>query len=694
MLEGGGALGLAHIGVIRWLEENHIPVHYVAGTSMGALVGGLYAGGYDAAELQNIVAAINWDEVMSDQIQYQDLAYRRKEDFHDYPNSLELGLQSGLTLPSGFNSGFQVSLILDRYMLPYSQLKSFNELPIPFRCVAVDLVSRKKYVFDRGPVSMAMRASMSLPAFFSPVEDKQHIYVDGGLLDNLPVDVAREMGAERTLAVHLETKRLSPDAALSSFGVLEESVSVVIAANEQESIKKADTLVQVDVSDFTSTDYDAAQQLITRGYKSAQKNAAILKQYSVDDATWNQYIKERNARRIQTNAAPQFVAVEGASAEQAKSIQYDLRKWIGKPVDFSTLNDDLTEIVGTGRFSTLDYDLTTREQKTGLLVTATERHAPILINPLIVIDGSQIQNVRFALGARFTKYGAGSNESEWRTDFALGSEYGIATDYFRPFKSVPGWFIDPGMIANTSPFDIYYQNNDIAGYRLQKISGYFDGGYLFSRDSELRLGYQVGYLKLAEQIGNPIYGSPGNRLGQSSIAYRFTGVDDPIVPHHGSTIDSHFSWFDSYLGSTSPFPSAELRLAHYQPIGNTNTVFATLSGGSDFGYSRSGLPSFSLGGPTRLAAFGRNELLTNQYGLVQIGYMQQIFKFPALVGKGLYVYGAGEGGRVYNVNNESPWPADGVVGIVLQTAFGPVIVGGSYGTTGHQKFFFQVGKVF
>src|SRR5271167_4241782 len=154
VLQGGGALGLAHVGVITWLEEHHIPVAYVAGTSMGGLVGGVYATGHNAAEMRKIVSGIPWDEVMAGQTPFDDLSFRRKEDARDYPNSLEFGLRKGLQFPEGFNSGQQVSLILDQVSLPYSEIKSFNDLPIPFACVATDLVSGKARTFRDGSLAM------------------------------------------------------------------------------------------------------------------------------------------------------------------------------------------------------------------------------------------------------------------------------------------------------------------------------------------------------------------------------------------------------------------------------------------------------------------------------------------------------------------------------------------------------------
>src|SRR5450631_469894 len=207
-LQGGGALGLAHVGVITWMEEHHIPVDYISGTSMGGLVGGVYATGRNATELRQVVNSINWDQVMAGGTPFQDLAFRRKEDARDYPNSLEFGLRKGVQFPEGFNSGQQVSLVLDKIALPYSEIKSFNDLPTPFACVATDLITEKPKVFRSGSLSLALRSTMSLPGIFTPVRTKDAIYADGGLLQNIPVEVAKTMGADVVLGVHLAEENL------------------------------------------------------------------------------------------------------------------------------------------------------------------------------------------------------------------------------------------------------------------------------------------------------------------------------------------------------------------------------------------------------------------------------------------------------------------------------------------------------
>jgi NTE family protein len=296
VLEGGGALGLAHIGVIQWLEEHRIPVNYVAGTSMGGLVGGIYATGRSPSEVKELVNTIDWDEVLEGQTPYSDLSFRRKQDSFDYPNTLEFGLKKGLQFPEGFNSGQQVVMILDRVALPYAEIQNFNELPIPFACVATDLVTSQKYVFREGSLSVALRSTMSLPGIFSPVRSEGHVFADGGLLDNLPVDVASSMGADLTVAVHLETAALEPTATLSSFGVLGRSISVVVAANELRSMERADMLISVPLQSYSSLDYNRAEEIIKLGYQAAQAKAAVLTTLSVDEATWQTYLEHRTAR--------------------------------------------------------------------------------------------------------------------------------------------------------------------------------------------------------------------------------------------------------------------------------------------------------------------------------------------------------------------------------------------------------------
>src|SRR5580698_5132380 len=398
VLEGGGALGLAHIGVLQWMEEHRIPVSYVAGTSMGGLVGGIYATGRSPAQVKEIVNGIDWDEVLRGQTPFQDLSFRRKQDAHEVPSSLEFGLAKGLQFPGGFNSGQQVSLILDRVALPYSELQSFNDLPIPFACVATDLVSGKPHVFHSGPLGLALRSTMSLPGLSTPVRSGDHIYADGGLLNNIPIDVAREMGADIVIGIHLETAPISPTASLSSFAVLGQSISVMIAANELRSMEQADLLVTVPLQKYNALDYNAADAIIKAGYDAAASKAKVLSAFSVSEDEWAQYLANRKARQ-KTTPVPEFVQVTGAVPEIADSIEKELSENVGTPVDTVKLDQQMMTLAGQGRYSNVGYSMVEKDGTQGLQVQTEQKpYAPPVVRPLILIDGSDYNNVLFSIG--------------------------------------------------------------------------------------------------------------------------------------------------------------------------------------------------------------------------------------------------------------------------------------------------------
>jgi len=372
-LEGGGALGLAHIGVLEFLDANHIPVDYVAGTSMGGLVGGFYAMGKRPTEIQKLISEINWDRVLRGQVPYRELAFRRKEDKRAYPNRLELGLRHGLSVPGGLNSGQEVDFILDRETLPYYNLNSFDELPTPFRCIATDLSTGTAHVFKDGSLSAALRSTMSLPAIFSPFRNGAAVYADGGLLNNLPVDVVRAMGADIVIAVYLKNKPYDPKASQSLFGVLGRSVSVMIAANERRNMEAADILITVDLSKYTAIDYAAAPTIADQGYEGAKRKAPLLARLKVDEALWKQYLADRESKRITSLPTPSFVKVTGITDSSSGRIERAFAEDLGKPINEQVIERRINRIAGLGRYSSLGYDLVDEDGKTGLLVRVEEK---------------------------------------------------------------------------------------------------------------------------------------------------------------------------------------------------------------------------------------------------------------------------------------------------------------------------------
>ncbi len=694
-LEGGGALGLAHIGVLQWFEDHHIPIDYLAGTSMGGLVGGLYATGKNPQQLRELVDAQNWDVILGGGLSYEDLSFRRKEDQVAFPNSILLGLRRGLVLPGGLNAGQQISLLIDRETLAYSGVQSFDDLPIPFRCVATDLVTGKQAVFKDGSLSRAMRATMAIPGLFSPIRDGEHVYVDGGLVGNLPTDVVRDMGADIVIGVHLQTSPAEADKIQSLFAILGRSIDVVVAGNEIRGLAGADLVVKVELQDFSSLDYTKSKAIIARGTEAAEQKSRLLDTYQLDDAAWAQYLERRKALQLSNIPVPQFVKVQGANPVAEENIGRFLSSQAGKTIDTNRLESMLTRLTGIGRYDTAGYQITKQNGQDGLLVTLHEKlYAPPTLQLGFEVDGSESSDVDFTLATRLTFLDVAGYRSEWRTDFIFGNTYGVESELYRPFSPASRWFFAPHAGASSAAFKIYQKSDPLAEYRLNRAAIGADIGYGFSRFSEVRFGYEVGSLDARLRLGTPEFTSLSGRTGAARARWLFDHTDDPVIPRSGVNAESNFRWYDTSPGGNHSFPVADLRIGLFKPITRPASLFLVSEGGTTFGYSTSGFPQFFLGGANRLSGYGTNELFGNQFYFFRAGYLHDLWTLPPLAGKKVYAIAGYEFGKMYGFPSASRFPNDFALGVLAETAVGPLVFGGSVGDSGHRKWFFQLGRVF
>jgi NTE family protein len=695
-LEGGGALGLAHIGVLKWFEERHIPIDYIAGTSMGGLVGGLYATGKSPAELEQIVAAQDWDLIIGGKAPYEDLSYRRKEDARDYPTFIQLGLKNGLSLPAGLNGGHKINMLIDHETLAYGDLKSFDDLPIPYRCVATDLVSGKEVVFKDGSLPLAMRATMSIPGVFQPVRNGDQVLVDGGLVGNLPTDVVRSMGAEVVIAIHLETAPAKPEEIQSFFSVLGRSIDVIIRENEIRGLSGADLVVNVHLQKFTSFDYQQSKLIMEMGRSATEEKTRVLEPFAVGEAEWQAYLQQRESRKKVAASVPQFVRVEGTKPDAARHFEDFLKPLIGKPVDRTSLDELLTRLTGIGKFDWVGYSEITDGSRTGLLITVHEKsYAPPLLQFASEVDGSEPSDVTFTQAARLTLMDVAGYRSEWRTDVRFGGTYALSSELYRPISATSKWFIAPHALASYSQFKIYQRSDPLVIYGRTDANVGLDIGYGFDRFSEIRFGYEVGDFDARVRLGQAQFPSVGGRIGNAVMHFRLDHGDDPIIPRRGYTAETTFRWHDTSPGATEAFPTMEAQAQYFQPITQPASIFLTAEGGTTFGTRNTGpVPQFFLGGPLRLGSYGTNELYGNQYYLFRAGYLHDLFTLPPFLGKKIYAIGSYEVAKMYGFPLQSRFPNDFNGGVLAQTFFGPLVIGGSWGDSGHRKWYFQLGRVF
>jgi predicted acylesterase/phospholipase RssA len=368
VLSGGGARGMAHIGVLKILEELKVPIDCIAGTSMGAIVGGLYASGMTAAQIDSTMRSVDWQEAFRDAPPRRDLAFRRKQDDRNFLVKLPLGLKHGkILLPKGFIQGQKLQETLRQLTLPFSNSTDFDLLPTPFRAVATDLETGNAVVMDKGDLSIAMRASMSAPGVFAPVELNGQLLVDGGLAENLPVNVARAMHAD-ILIVSDVSFPLQPREALdSALSISNQMLAILVRKDsdrQRSSLGPQDVLIEPDLGSTPATDFTAAGSVIARGEDAARSATAVLSAYGVGDAAYGEYLARRSAR--EPGLPPiRFVRVDPQSKRYEKTILAEMQPLVGKPLDLDEVGKRITELYGLGMFETLDYTLVQQPVGTG-----------------------------------------------------------------------------------------------------------------------------------------------------------------------------------------------------------------------------------------------------------------------------------------------------------------------------------------
>jgi NTE family protein len=698
-LSGGSALGLAEIGVLRWLQEHHIPVDRIAGTSMGSIIGAMYASGMSPAEIEEFAEKIDWDEAFLPEPVYTQISYRRKQDRRDFLIKAPLGLKHGLRGPNGFNSGQGVGLLLDRIAFPESDVASFDDLPIPFRCVATDMLSGEGVVLRNGPLAQAVRASMAIPGVFTPVEINGRILADGGMVQNIPVETVLDMHADVVIAVELRLPPGNPTQLETITGVLSRAVEVMITQNEQHSLALANATVHIGTGGYDVADYTHVKELVELGYRTASAQSTALLPYAIDDpAEWGDYLAARAARKHHPPDKVDIVEVTGADSDTDRRLQQRLSKMLEGPLDLTKVDTQLNRIAGEGQFDRLGYEGFTQNGVPALRVTTHDKwYGPPFVDLAVNVDGSGVAAFDFSAGARVTFMDIAHRGGEWRNDLLFGSSNLGATEFYQPLGQ-SRFFVAPYAFASKFARNSFSGLTRIAVFGDERAGGGFDIGYDSGRRSEFRIGYEIFEGKL-----NPLIGSAGlpivhGSTGEFRARYVWDGQDSPSVPSRGTRAVVTVSRVLQSPGLTHPIGQLEVQTSSFVPVGPKTSLFFSISGGTTFRGSAGPFQVFSLGGPFRLGAYLPYEFLGNHYAYSSLGFRREFYRLPALAGRKIYWGGWYESGTAFGTATGDPGPV--VVrgtfnlGIIADTIVGPIALAGSVSPTGQSRVNFSIGRLF
>ena len=704
-LEGGGALGLAHVGVLQWLEEHHVPVDRLSGTSMGSLVGGLYASGKSPEEIRTIATSDAFLHVFTLEMPYANVSFRRRQDRRELPQGIELGLKGGPSLRNAVleDSGL-VSFLRNSLENYQSKDLNFNHLPIPFRCVALDLTTMHRVVFDGGSIPQAVRASISISALFSPVEYHGHYLADGAILDNLPTDIVKnDLHADVVIGVHLESANFSAADVSSAVGVFARAYAAGTAVAEHNGEKIADVLITAKTGEFSTAAYGEAAKLIKIGYAAAEEQRTALLPYALDDAGWKAYLADRASRARPEPAILQVVTVQGGSAGAQSRVLADVGKLKGQPIQTPAIDEALTGVQGDG---TLQASLETfhapqsapadhlmaQEPDNGVMVSLTPvRNGPPFLLFGIDITAENANVTRTAFDFRLVDQNLGGFGSELRSDLRVGFLTQASTEYYR-LLSPSGYFIEPKAGVLREPVYLWQNQKRISERLLQEAGGGLELGRTVDRYLQYSAEYRAQVLRWDLQDGSDGTAKVSGTAQTAVARITYDDRDSGTVSPRGTLFSfSAGGLFNSVDSKTAPVVQASMVRSFTLPGG---IIGVSAEGNTYFRRNVTEPLRFTLGGPLRLSASSIDEYRGTDNYLARAAYLHRIAALPFGIGQGLYAAVGYEGGEIWSPEYPAVLRQDGFLVGVAATPVGVLQFGGALGDAGHRKIFFSFGRLF
>ena len=704
VLSGGGARGAAHVGVIKILEELHIPIDYIAGTSMGALVGAAYASGTSSRELEERLSAADWNDLLTDTSPRADRSFLRKEEDLARLLKLEIGVKNGgLRLPPGAISGQKLDSLFSLLTRNSSGEVQFDKLPIPFRAIATDAETGRMVVFDRGRLSDAMRASMSVPGAIAPFQIGDKIFLDGGLTRNLPVDIVRQMGADIVIAVNIGSPLLKRNELQSIFGVSVQMINILTEQNVRvslESLKKTDNLISPPLDTIGSTDFELVADAITLGAASTRELAPKLDSLALPTAVYEGYRVNQLGRiqmPIAASATIEEIRVAGLDRASADEVKRTLGIKPGDPIDFKRMNEGVSRVFGTGYFERVNYSLLNEGGHEVLTVNAREKQwGPNYLRFALSMAADTVGEGRFNLLMRYQQTQFNKAGAEWRNDLQIGRDRRLASSFFQPFGLGSIVNVSAGGELARRPIDIYLDGRRITQYDVSTSTASLDLGLDIGRNAIARFGALRGNDRADVNIGS--FALPNVTLKQGGLKLRtlYDNLDDPNFPREGRTVGFDYYASMKRLGAARDYRKAEFNYSDHYSIGN-HTLAISGRYGRTFGASTP-IPIFdqySLGGFLQLSGYRPGELIGQTVSLGRVSYYQRLGASSSFLGRNVYGGISGEMGRVADnfqtqSSNERKYSLGMFVGI--DTLLGPLYLGYGRSRQRNGVFYFFLGQ--
>lgn len=701
VLSGGGARGAAHIGVIKVLEELRVPIDCIAGTSMGALVGAAYATGMTVADMERLTGEISTELLFKEDPPRQEQSMRRKQDDFNIFVTPEMGVGGGkLGLPKGVVSGVQLETVL-RKLARTKGYYRFDELPIPYRAVATDLVSGKEVVFAEGELASVMRASMSVPGAVAPAEVGGMMLVDGMLTKNLPIEVARAMGADIIIAVNVGTPLLKREQLDSVLAVTGQMLSILTEQNVQASLAKLtpkDILITPALEGFTTGDFDVLRKIVPHGETAARAVAERLTRLSVSP---EQYAEVQRHRQVEVAAdlrPVDEIRFERLNYVNPQTVRAIMETQTGQPIDQPTLDRDMRRIYGIGDFEHVQYGFLEEPGRRILVVDAVEKAwGQQTIRLGVGVSYSSSDDQYFNLLARYRRAWINSYGGEWRAELQAGRTSALRTEFYQPLSPEQQFFVAPSLSVERRLTNLYLGDQRVATYRTDTSSLAVDVGTLLGRYGEVRLGLLTGASRPELETGSPAL-SPGQaRIGEGAVTFRLVldQLDSVNFPRSGWFAAARLYRSTAHLGAEQDYMKWGAEGGAAFSFGEHTLNFAGKLGGSAGPDPLPRYDFFQWGGFLRLSGYATGQFLGESLKFARLMYYTRVLRGSLFEG----AYGGlslevGKIGRPLVPGSLEGWLKSASLFAAIDTPVGPTYLGYGQTTDGSGSLYLYVGRPF
>ncbi|HXW09250.1 MAG TPA: patatin-like phospholipase family protein [Steroidobacteraceae bacterium] len=640
VLGGGGAKGAAHVGVLTMLEDMRVPVDCVIGTSMGALVGGTYAAGMTAAEVDEAVAAISWAEAIGFAGWRQKLPMRRKLAGRTYSNSFEFGFRDGsVAAPSGIINTQNIEQTIRHLVARSLGTSDFDQLPIPFRAIATDMLTGELVVLSGGDLAQAMRASMAVPGVFSPVTIDGRTLGDGSLTRNVAVDIARQTCADVVIAVAVPTPAPPPEALQSPITMIARTLDVLIGANERqqlESLGPQDVKIIVPMGDIGSGAFDRVAEAVPLGRRAAEEQRESLRRYSLPAAeyqAWRESTRRPDSRQVRIND----IQVVGVDRVAAAYVEANLGLEAGQQVDQKQLGEAINDVFALGDFDGVQYSLVGDAARPDLRVAVTEKALGpnILRFDLGLAVGTAGANA-FVLAADYLRPWINSRGGEVHGLLQVGRNALFHASLYQPVDVMHRWFVEPGARVSRSTEDLYIDDEIASRYNFDAVYAYLDAGHVFGTSAELRVGVRNGAQRATRDIAVPgLPTLPTEAYGGLYASFTYDDRDREALATQGWLHRLRYFRGMDALGSRREYDRLEGVLMRSWPL-DDDLVTARAAGGASFQGELPFYDLFTLGGPISFPGLGLGQLRGTSYWTTQASYLHKVADLSPVFGQSLY----------------------------------------------------------